>query len=174
MFNQTFIDHWNYHPLTVETHKHWFTDPNYKPEFDLVAIAPDGTFAAFCFCYINPEENEHFARKEGWIADLGTRRGFRKIGLGRAMLLAGLHQLKAAGMDTAKLGVDADNPNGASRLVTHSWRLCLRECEAEPEPPEVRGRARASGSARQSLYPCVPRPSQGTSKKTFSSPLTLL
>ncbi|HAX75494.1 MAG TPA: GNAT family N-acetyltransferase [Cyanobacteria bacterium UBA11372] len=116
MFNQTFIDHWNYHPLTVETHKHWFTDPNYKPEFDLVAIAPDGMFAAFCFCYINPEENEHFARKEGWIADLGTRRGFRKIGLGRAMLLAGLHQLKASGMETAKLGVDADNPNGALQL----------------------------------------------------------
>jgi mycothiol synthase len=116
MFNQTFIDHWNYHPLTVETHKHWFTDPNYKPEFDLVAIAPDGTFAAFCFCYINSEENEHFERKDGWIADLGARRGFRQIGLGRAMLLAGLHQLKAAGMDTAKLGVDADNPNGALQL----------------------------------------------------------
>ena len=43
MFNQTFIDHWNHHPLTVETRKHWLTDPNYKPELDLVAIAPDGT-----------------------------------------------------------------------------------------------------------------------------------
>lgn len=116
MFNQTFIDHWNYHPLTVEERQHWLTDPYYKPEFDLVALAPDGTFAAFCYCYINPEENEHFERKNGWIADLGTRRGFRKIGLGRAMLLAGLHQLKAAGMDTAKLGVDADNPNGALQL----------------------------------------------------------
>lgn len=116
MFNQTFIDHWNYHPFTVEVRQHWLTDPNYKPELDLIAIAPDATFAAFCYCYINPEENEHFARKEGWIADLGTRRGFRRIGLGRAMLLAGMHQLKASGMDTAKLGVDADNPNGALQL----------------------------------------------------------
>jgi ribosomal protein S18 acetylase RimI-like enzyme len=47
---------------------------------------------------------------------LGTRRGFRRIGLGRAMLLAGLNQLKIAGMEMAKIGVDADNPNGALQL----------------------------------------------------------
>ena len=47
---------------------------------------------------------------------LGTRRGHRKIGLGRAMLLAGLHWLKAQGVDTAVLGVDAENPTGALRL----------------------------------------------------------
>jgi mycothiol synthase len=32
------------------------------------------------------------------------------------MLLSGLHRLKGLGMDTASLGVDADNPNGALRL----------------------------------------------------------
>lgn len=32
------------------------------------------------------------------------------------MLLAGMHRLKAVGMDTAKLGVDAENPLGAGRL----------------------------------------------------------
>lgn len=47
---------------------------------------------------------------------LGTRRGFRKIGLGRAILLAGLHRLKAEGLETALLGVDTDNPTGATRL----------------------------------------------------------
>lgn len=53
---------------------------------------------------------------DGWIVRLGTRRGFRRMGLGRAMLLAGMHRLKAVGMDTAKLGVDAENPLGAGRL----------------------------------------------------------
>jgi mycothiol synthase len=116
MRNQSFIDHWNYHVWTVERYRHFLTDPHYKPELDLIAVAPDGTFVAFCLCHINPEQNEQIGRKDGWIYSLGTRRGFRRIGLGRAMLLAGLHQLKAAGMETAKLGVDADNPNGALQL----------------------------------------------------------
>jgi mycothiol synthase len=116
MRNQSCIDHWNYHPSTVEEHVHWLGDPNYQSELDLIAVAPDGTFVAFCLCYILPEENERNERKDGWIGSLGTRRGFRRRGLGRAMLLAGMQRLKAVGMETAKLGVDAQNPNQASKL----------------------------------------------------------
>lgn len=116
MYNQSFIDHWNHHPLTVEKLHHYLRDPNHCPELDWVAIAADGTFAAFCYCYINTEKNSQYGRNEGWVETLGTRRGFRKMGLGRAMLLSGMHQLRAAGMETAKLSVDADNPNGALKL----------------------------------------------------------
>ncbi len=56
-------------------------------------------------------------RSEGWIELLGTRRGHRKIGLGRALVLAGLQRLKADGVETALLGVDGDNPTGATRLI---------------------------------------------------------
>jgi mycothiol synthase len=116
MFNQSFIDHWNHHPMDLEGHEHWLSSPKYNPERNLIALAPDGTFAAFCFCWIDPDDNARNNRNEGWIDILGTRRGYRKIGLGRAMLLAGLHRLKADGVETAKLGVDAENPTGALRL----------------------------------------------------------
>ncbi|NJK77116.1 MAG: GNAT family N-acetyltransferase [Microcoleus sp. SU_5_6] len=116
MFNQSFIDHWNHHDLTVEEFNYYSNLPNYRNDLDAIAVAADGTFAAFCYCEINPEENDRTGRNEGWIGVLGTRRGFRKIGLGRAMLLAGLQRLKAAGVDTAILGVDAENPSGALRL----------------------------------------------------------
>lgn len=116
MFNQTFIDHWNHHDLTVEIANYHLSASHYRPELDLIAIAPDGTFAAFCYCHINPESNQRNGRNEGWIQVLGTRRGFRQLGLGRAMLLTGLQQLKAAGVETAMLGVDSENPNGAGRL----------------------------------------------------------
>jgi mycothiol synthase len=115
-FNQSFVDHWNFHPKTVADHSHWLQHPSYRPERDLVAVAPDGTFAAFCFCEIDAEDNARNNRSEGWIAILGTRRGFRKLGLGRAMLLQGLHRLKADGVAVAKLNVDAENPTGALRL----------------------------------------------------------
>jgi mycothiol synthase len=115
-FNRSFIDHWNFHTRTVEAHANRLRSPNYNPELDLLAIAPDGNVAGFCFCEVFPEENEHTGRSEGWIGMLGTCRGYRNIGLGRAMLLAGMHRLKAEGIETAALGVDAENPTGAVGL----------------------------------------------------------
>jgi ribosomal protein S18 acetylase RimI-like enzyme len=115
-FNLSFIDHYNFHPTTVELQKHWRSDSNYVPEHDLIAMAPDGTVAAFCFCWIDPDNNERNNRLEGWIDVLGTRRGHRKIGLGKAMLLAGMLAIKEAGMEKAVLGVDAENPTGALGL----------------------------------------------------------
>ncbi|MBE9186750.1 GNAT family N-acetyltransferase [Microcoleus sp. LEGE 07076] len=116
MFNQSFIDHWNHHDLTVEKFKYDLAKPDYRNDLDLIAVAADGTFAAFCYGQISVDECDRTGRNEGWIACLGTRRGFRKIGLGRAMLLAILERLKAAGVETAILGVDTANPSGALRL----------------------------------------------------------
>lgn len=115
-YNQSFVDHYDHHRMTVEQRRHWMSYSDYRLEHDLVTIAPDGTVAAFCWCGIHPEENAHSGRSDGWIHILGTRRGFRKIGLGRAMLLAGLHVLKAEGATTALLNVDAESPTGAGRL----------------------------------------------------------
>ncbi|MGB3404669.1 MAG: GNAT family N-acetyltransferase [Microcoleaceae cyanobacterium] len=116
MFNQTFIDHWNHHDLTLEQYQHHIKSPSYDPDLDLVLIAKDGTFAGFCEGQIYHYDNQRNGRNEGWINILGTRRGFRKLGLGRAMLLTGMHRLKAKGMEIALLGVDAQNPSGALKL----------------------------------------------------------
>ncbi|MEO6458695.1 MAG: GNAT family N-acetyltransferase [Chloroflexia bacterium] len=115
-FNLSFIDHWDFHPATIERRKHRMSAAYYRPDRDLIVVAPDGTFAAFCLCSIDDEHNKRNSVNEGWIDVLGTRRGFRKMGLGRAMLLAGLHKLKENGIDDAMLGVDADNPTGALGL----------------------------------------------------------
>ncbi len=116
MYNQTFIDHWNFHPATVEDHSYWLSTPKYCPQLDLVALSPDDQFAAFCHAHIDAEQNQQRQQPEGWINSLGTRRGFRRMGLARAMLLAGLRVLQTAGMATAKLAVDTENPNSAQKL----------------------------------------------------------
>lgn len=116
MHSQTFIDHWQFHPYTIEEYSYRISTPKYCPDLDLVAIAPDGTFAAFCYSHIDAEANQQQQRREGWISSLGTRRGFRRLGLGRAMLLTGLQRLRQAGMETAYLGVDTQNPNCAQTL----------------------------------------------------------
>jgi len=116
MFNQSFIDDWNHHDLTVDRFKYNLAKPDYRNDLNLIAVADDGTFVSFCYCQISVEECDRTGRNEGWIAYLGTRRGFRKMGLGRAMLLAGLHRLKAVGVATAILGVDTENSSGALHL----------------------------------------------------------
>jgi mycothiol synthase len=113
-YNESFIDHWNHHDLTLETVESWLNSCHYQPELNLIAVAPDNTLAALCNCNIQAETADQI--KTGWIEWLGTRRGFRKMGLGRSLLFAGLQQLKAAGIQLAKLSVDADSPTGADRL----------------------------------------------------------
>lgn len=116
MFNDSFIDHWRNHPFTAERYVYYTSEGNYRPELNLAAVAPDGALAGFCWCDIPVEENARSGQNDGWVGVLGTRRGFRKIGLGRALLLEGMRRLKDAGVATAKLGVDADSPTGATRL----------------------------------------------------------
>ncbi len=116
MFNQSFIDHWNHHPLTVERRLHIMSEPSYRPDLDLIAVAPDGAFTAFCACQLVPADQSDRGEPEGWLLVLGTRRGYRSIGLGSAMLLAALHRLQANGATIAKLIVDAENPTGAKRI----------------------------------------------------------
>ena len=116
MFNQTFIDHWEFTPLLPERRRYRIHHPTYRPELDWVAQSPTGTLAAFCGCHISPEANARTGRQEGWVALLGTRRGFRRRGLARAMLLHGLQGLRQAGMTQALIGVDCENPNQAERL----------------------------------------------------------
>lgn len=136
MFNLSFIDHWNHHPLTFERWKNWMDDPDGRPELNVVAVAADGTFAAFCWAGIDPEENKRSGKNVGWVHLLGTRRGFRRIGLGRAILLIGLERLKASGIDTVKLGVDAESLTGATRLYeaagfhrAETWIKFIRNLE---------------------------------------------
>ena len=115
-FNQSFIDHWNHQDMTIERRQHWMRLLSYRPDLDLVAVAPDSTLAAFSYCLIEDANNQRMGVRDGWVADLGTRRGYRKRGLARALLTASIQAFKAAGMETAKLTVDAQNPTGALRL----------------------------------------------------------
>ncbi len=50
------------------------------------------------------------------IDDLAVRSAYRRRGIGRALLLAGMRRIREEGYGAAALGVDADNPNQALKL----------------------------------------------------------
>lgn len=117
-YNLSFCDHYDFHPQTEERWNHRAKNPFFRPDLSWVAEVDGepGKIAGFCICSILTEENKALRKCEGWIDVLGTVRGWRGRGLGRALLLQGLHSLRSAGMDTGVLGVDSTSPTGANRL----------------------------------------------------------
>ena len=94
---------------SVETHQKWIETPEYIPELDLIAVAEDGTFAAFCQSYYDPLELARSTRREGWTDPIGTALPYRKKGLARAIVLESLWRLKSRGIEDAVLGVAGSN-----------------------------------------------------------------
>jgi mycothiol synthase len=52
----------------------------------------------------------------GWIGSVAVRKPWRRRGLGQALLLRSFGQLYARGERVVQLGVDVENPSGATRL----------------------------------------------------------
>ena len=70
----------------------------------------------------------------GWIASVGVRRPWRRRGLGLALLRAALGEFHRRGERLVQLGVDAENPTGATRLYERAgmhvtWEAILFEKE---------------------------------------------
>ena len=54
--------------------------------------------------------------RQGWIGAIGVREPWRKRGLGLALLHHAFADWFRRGVTTVALGVDAENPTGATRL----------------------------------------------------------
>lgn len=76
----------------------------YEPKHDLMLVAPDGRCAAFCIYWLDE------ANKVGLFEPVGTHPDFQRMGMGKALLTVALHQMKAAGMETANVCAKPDNP----------------------------------------------------------------
>lgn len=95
--------------MTVEWRMRTLRHPDYNPDLDLVVAAPDGRLAAFCICWLDPDE------PIGQIEPLGCHPDFRRHALGRVALAEGLRRLHKHG--AKKIFVETDNwRNTAFRL----------------------------------------------------------
>jgi mycothiol synthase len=106
--NEAWRDHWGSHDVTLEEWKRSrFDDPEFDPS--LWQIAWDGDeVAGFSL--------NRYRMGIGWIRTLGVCRPWRKRGLGEALLLHSFGEFYRRGTKTIGLGVDAQNPTGATRL----------------------------------------------------------
>ena len=81
--------------------------PAYIPDLDLVAVAPDGSLAAFCVCWLGKHREI-----SGQIEPLGVHPRWRRLGLGRAILSEGLRRLHLHG--ATQVYVETDNYRNAA------------------------------------------------------------
>jgi mycothiol synthase len=100
-----FVDHWGH---TERTYEEWLATHELEPGLSFLVRAGDEV-AAGALC-----KREFFGM--GWVDVLGTRREYRRKGLGKALLRHAFRELHARGARLVGLGVDAENPTGATQL----------------------------------------------------------
>jgi ribosomal protein S18 acetylase RimI-like enzyme len=94
--------------VTYESYARLMREWPYRPDLDYVVEAPDGTFAAFCLSWFDPDN------RVGLFEPVGTHPDHRRRGLGAAVCTAALHGLKAAGATAAFVG--SEPASGAQAL----------------------------------------------------------
>lgn len=112
MFNETWVDHYGFVPLTVECYMHDLDEnPEYDPSLDIVLVKDGTRYVGFSFCRVYPSDPD-----TGEVMVIGIRRGHRNSGLGRALLTHSVRALVEHGAQSIELAVDAESPTGAGRL----------------------------------------------------------
>jgi ribosomal protein S18 acetylase RimI-like enzyme len=113
--DEAFRDHWEPRDFTEASMRSEMESKELR--LDLWVVAWDGDeVVGSVQSWIWPEENEALGVERGWLDSISVRRPWRRRGVARAMTAEALRRLKAAGMEDAMLGVDAENPTGALGL----------------------------------------------------------
>jgi mycothiol synthase len=107
--DDAFQDHWEHHSLPFEE---WWEQKQSAHDFDpsLWFLVRDGDRVAAAIRN-DPERNGG-----GYVGAIGVPRRWRGQGLARALLLRTFAEFWSRGQRRVTLGVDAENPTGATRL----------------------------------------------------------
>lgn len=107
--DEAFHDHWEHHSTPFEE---WWGRHSRNPNLDLSLwfLIRDGNEVAAV------TRNEGNRNGGGYIGALGVRRPWRGKGYAKALLLHSFREFFERGMPRVTLGVDAQNPTGATHL----------------------------------------------------------
>jgi len=112
---EAFRDHWGTYVLNEEDYKSWVGSKYFQPE--LWQVAWDGEeVVASVMNYIDHNYNHQTGRKVGWTEEISTRKGWRRRGIAKALIVLSMHMHKEKGMTEVALSVDTDNPSDALKL----------------------------------------------------------
>jgi mycothiol synthase len=105
-------------PAQPERYRQFMQAPGYVGDLDLVAVAPDGRFAAFAMGWVDT------ATKVGQFEPVGADPAFRRQGFARAVFLEGMRRMQAHGAE--QVIVVVEEAEQAARQLYESIGLKLR------------------------------------------------
>lgn len=118
---ETHREVWHPSRVTLEAYRRLRNAPGYNPRLDLVAVAPDGTFGSYCICWFDP------GSRTGLFEPVGTRPAHRGKGLGKSVMLEGLHRLRDLGARVAAVIAMHDNEAAAGLYESVGFRTVNRD-----------------------------------------------
>lgn len=92
---------------TADSYRAYMETPPYRPEHEIVAVAPDGTIAGFAVVWLDR------VNAVGYFEPVGTHKDHQRRGVGSAVLAGGMNMMLRNGMTRASVMHDADSPNNA-------------------------------------------------------------
>jgi hypothetical protein len=106
---------------TAEARAARWRRPNHVPE--LVVVAPDGRFIAFCYVEVGASSLMPLAPGEGCVPQFGTARVFPYQEYTSAAFRAGLRELRARGMTAAKAQCGSANQKELALFAAEGFEL---------------------------------------------------
>jgi mycothiol synthase len=107
--NRSFAGSWGFNPNSVAEIVYWLNMSGCSPN-DVIMTYYQDTPVGYCWTRIDPAEDGVGTAITGMIHMLGVDPDFRKKGIGKIVLAAGLSYLKRKGLKTVVLTVDSQNP----------------------------------------------------------------
>jgi mycothiol synthase len=118
--NEAFAEEWGWHALPFEEWRERRLDAD-DTDTSLWFVAREGDeIAGVARCDTRRDGG-------GWIGALGVRKPWRRRGVGRALLLHAFCEFQRRGASYVGLGVDAENPTGATRLYEGAGMRVIKE-----------------------------------------------
>lgn len=107
--NDAFSTHWGSIPVTAEHWQNMLDSRTFRPDCSYLSVDADSQVLAYVLV-------TQWVEGEAWVHLVGTRQQARGAGLARACLTASVRAMAEQGFAVAGLGVDSENPTGASAL----------------------------------------------------------
>ncbi|MFB7114664.1 GNAT family N-acetyltransferase [Streptomyces sp. NPDC056190] len=120
---QAHVDAWAPSPYTAEGYEGVRRTPPYRGDLHVLVEAPDGTMAASTIMWLDE------VNKTAEFEPVGTHPDYRRLGLGRAMLLHGMRLAREAGahhMTVACLGAPG-HPQARGLYYSVGFRVFTRD-----------------------------------------------
>ncbi len=113
--------------MSLEKHRRVMALPTYRPDLDLVVVAPDGSFAAFCIVWYDA------ANRAGTFEPVGCHPDHQRRGLSRTLMYEGLRRLKQLGAQAAHVN-SFDEPAAVGLYQAVGFRVIDRNYSWQKPP----------------------------------------